>query len=89
MALSGALTQKGFTADTINVSAAVSIEKNGSDWVITHSNLSLRAKFPGIDQAQFKTISEEAKSNCPVSRLLDTEISLDAVLDEGEARATH
>ncbi|UYL09259.1 OsmC family protein [Bdellovibrio sp. SKB1291214] len=89
MALSAALTQKGFTADTLNVNAAVSIEKNGSDWVITHSNLSLRAKIPGIDQTQFKTIAEEAKSNCPVSRLLDTEISLDAVLDEGEARATH
>jgi osmotically inducible protein OsmC len=89
MAFSAALTQKGFTADSINVNAAVSIEKNGSDWVITHSNLVLRAKIPGIDQAQFKSISEDAKNNCPVSRLLDTEISLDAALDEGEMRATH
>ncbi|QLY26758.1 OsmC family protein [Bdellovibrio sp. KM01] len=89
MAFSAALGQKGFNAETINVNAAVSIEKNGSDWVITHSNLVLRAKIPGIDQNQFKTIAEDAKNNCPVSRLLDTEISLDATLDEGEMRATH
>ncbi|WP_413587170.1 OsmC family protein [Bdellovibrio sp. HCB274] len=89
MALAAALTQQNFTPESLQVSAAVSIEKNGSDWVITHSNLVLRAKVPGIDASKFKSIAEDAKNNCPVSRLLDTEISLDASLDEGEMHAQH
>ncbi|MEK2690760.1 OsmC family protein [Bdellovibrio sp. GT3] len=89
MALAAALTQQGITPESLQVNAAVSIEKNGNDWVITHSNLVLRAKIPGIDQNRFNSIAEEAKNNCPVSRLLDTEISLDATLDEGELRAQH
>ncbi|WP_413578206.1 OsmC family protein [Bdellovibrio sp. HCB290] len=89
MALAAALTQQNFTPESLQVSASVSIEKNGADWVITHSNLVLHAKIPGIDSNKFKSIAEDAKNNCPVSRLLDTEISLEANLDEGEVHAQH
>ncbi|MBO9665478.1 MAG: OsmC family protein [Bdellovibrio sp.] len=89
MALSGALSAKGFTAESLEVSATVTLEKSGNDWTVTASHLDLSAKVPGLDQTQFNTIAEDAKNNCPISRLLDTEISLEARLDEGEARVSH
>jgi lipoyl-dependent peroxiredoxin len=73
MKLSFSLNEAGFTADEIATDCAIMFE-NG---VITKSELTLKAKVPGITKEQFETC---AKENCPISKLLNTEISLDAQL---------
>jgi osmotically inducible protein OsmC len=77
MALAGALEKKGYTADRLETSATVSIAKDGDGFKIGSSRLKLRAQVPDIDEKTFRTIAEDAKANCPVSRLLNAEISLD------------
>ncbi len=77
MALSGALSRKGFTADSLDASATVSIEKQKDGFTITSSRLKLRAQVPGIDRKQFEIIAQDAKTNCPVSRVLKADISLE------------
>ena len=77
MALSGALNKKGFTADSLETSATVSLGKDGDGFKIGSSKLKLRARVPDIDEATFTTIAEDAKKNCPVSKVLNAEISLD------------
>jgi lipoyl-dependent peroxiredoxin len=81
MALSHALGQAGFTPDELDARADVSIEPKDGGFAITRSRLTLEARVPGIDQAKFKEIAEQAKANCPVSKALaGVEISLDAKL---------
>ncbi len=77
MALSFGLQEIGFTADTIETSAVITLE-NGA---ITSSALSLKAKIPGINQEQFDQAADKAKANCPISKLLNTEISLEKTLE--------
>lgn len=76
MKLSFSLNEAGFTADEIATDCAITFE-NG---VITKSELTLKAKVPGITKEQFETCAKDAKENCPISKLLNTEISLDAQL---------
>jgi osmotically inducible protein OsmC len=80
MALSLILGEAGFTADEMNTKAEVTIVKQGDGFAITRSHLTLRAKIPGIDEAKFKDLTGVAEKNCPVSKLLNCEISLDARL---------
>lgn len=80
MALSLALGEAGFTAEKMETSAKVSLEKQDAGFSITKSALTLSAKIPGIDDATFQKIAAGAKANCPVSKLLKAEISLDAKL---------
>ncbi|MGE5086285.1 MAG: OsmC family protein [Bacillota bacterium] len=89
MALSGALTAKGFIPDSLTVNATVSLEKKGNDWTVTASHLQLNAQVPGIDPNQFKALSEDAKNNCPISRLLDADISLEARLEGPSSYIAH
>ncbi|MGE9746256.1 OsmC family protein [Bdellovibrio bacteriovorus] len=77
MALSGALAKKGFNAESLDVSATVTLEKSGDGFVIQSSKLKLRALVPGIDRKLFETIAQDAKVNCPVSKVLKAEISLE------------
>ena len=81
MALSGALTKAGFEPKALDVQAAVSIEKDGEGFTIRSSKLKLRAQVPNIDEAKFNAIAEDAKKNCPVSKLLNAEITLEAKLE--------
>ena len=76
MKLSFALQAMNITADSLDVDAEVTLE-NGS---VTSSALRLRAKIPGITEQQFKEATEDAKLNCPISKLLKADISLDASL---------
>jgi osmotically inducible protein OsmC len=76
MALSFELQKGGFTADSLDVTAEVAIE-NGT---ITTSHLTLKAKIPGISEEKFKESAATAKANCPVSKVLNAAISLDASL---------
>ncbi|MDB6060156.1 MAG: OsmC family peroxiredoxin [Verrucomicrobiaceae bacterium] len=80
MALSMILGNEGFTADKIETHAEVTLEKVGEGFEITASHLILTAKIPGIDQAKFDEIANKAKAGCPVSKLLNAKISLDATL---------
>lgn len=81
MALSFALAQAGYKDGALNTRAAVTLDKDGNGFTITKSALSLKGKVPGISGSDFQRIATEAKANCPVSKLLNAEISLDAQLE--------
>ena len=81
MALSAALGQAGFSAESLATDAALSLEQVEGSWTITKVHLSLRAKVPGLDPARFQEIAAGAKANCPVSRVLKADISLEATLE--------
>lgn len=81
MALSAALGQAGFTAESLATDAALTLEQVAGSWTITKVHLSLRAQVPGLDEARFQEIAAGAKANCPVSRVLKADISLEATLE--------
>jgi osmotically inducible protein OsmC len=80
MALAFALQKAGLTPDTLTVDAAVSLDPDGDGFKVSKSALKLVAKVPGIDQAKFDELAEGAKKGCPISKLLNAEITLDATL---------
>ena len=80
MALSLILQNDGLTADSIDTTCTISLNKEGEGFAITRSHLALEAKIPGASQEAFIRATNAAKENCPVSKLYDTEITLDAKL---------
>jgi lipoyl-dependent peroxiredoxin len=80
MALSMILQNEGLTADSIDTTCTISLTKEGEGFAITRSHLALQAKIPGASQEAFIRATNAAKENCPVSKLYDTEITLDAQL---------
>jgi osmotically inducible protein OsmC len=81
MALSGELVGAGFTPDQLDTTGEVTLENvPAKGWSVTASHLVLKAKVPGIDAAKFTEIANKAKTNCPISRLLNATITLDAKL---------
>ncbi|TLX54814.1 OsmC family peroxiredoxin [Stutzerimonas nosocomialis] len=80
MALSMMLGQAGLTADRIETKAEVTLDKSGEGFAITAIALTLDAKVPGADEAQFQQIANQAKEGCPVSKVLNAQISLTATL---------
>jgi lipoyl-dependent peroxiredoxin len=80
MALAFQLQSAGFTPDELDTQAAVTIEQDGGGFKITRSALTLRARAPNLDEATFRRLAETAEKNCPVSRVLNAEITLDATL---------
>lgn len=81
MALSLMLQNEGLKAETIDTTCTISLEKQGDGFAITRSHLDLRAKIPGAAQDAFDRATQAAKEGCPVSKLFDTEITLDAKLE--------
>jgi osmotically inducible protein OsmC len=81
MALSLFLAEKGLTADEIRTTATVSLEQVGGGFSITKVHLDLTAKIPGADETAFQEAAKGAKENCPVSKLFNAEITLDAKLE--------
>jgi osmotically inducible protein OsmC len=81
MALAFALQAEGFTAEEIRTEAAVSLDPDGPGFKISRSALTLRARIPGIDTAKFMALAKGAEQNCPVSKVLNAEITLDARLE--------
>lgn len=81
MALSLMLGQAGLTPDKIETHAAVTLDKVGDGFEITSSHLTVSAKIPGVDQAKFEEIANQAKAGCPVSKLLKAKITMDATLE--------
>ena len=80
MALSLILGEAGFTATRMDSKAVVTLDKVADGFAVTRSHLTLSATIPGIDQAQFAELAGKAKAGCPISKLLNAEISLDATL---------
>ena len=80
MALSNELSKAGIAHPHISTTATVEIKQQDGGFAITKSALTLRAKIPGIDEATFRKHAEGAEKNCPVSKVLNAEITLDAKL---------
>ena len=80
MALSFALAAAGFSDGTLETQAAVTLDKDGDGFRVTRSDLTLKASVPGIDADKFAEVAAGAKKNCPISKVLNCEISLDAAL---------
>lgn len=76
MKLSFVLNEAGFTADDLSVSCTITLE----DGTITGSHLNLKGKVPGITKEKFEACAADAKANCPISKLLSTKITMEAVL---------
>jgi osmotically inducible protein OsmC len=80
MALSLILGEANLKADQMDTMAEVTLEKQGDGFAITSVHLTLRARIPGADKATFDQLAAKAKAGCPVSKLLNTKITLDAAL---------
>lgn len=80
MALSMILGKAGFTPDKLETTATISLEQKDDGFAITTSHLDLTATIPGITEEQFQELAEQAKTGCPVSKLLNAEITLTAKL---------
>ena len=80
MALSGQLGNAGMTAESIETSATLTLEKLEAGFTITAIHLDVVARIPGGDAAKFEQAANNAKAGCPVSRLLNAKITMNAKL---------
>ena len=81
MALSAQLTNAGLKPESIRTTATVSLDKVDSGFAITAVHLDAKAKVPGADQATFEKAANAAKEGCPVSKVLNAKITMDAKLE--------
>src|SRR4029077_11026870 len=81
MALSNQLAQAGFKADTLETTCTITLEQKDGSFAITESHLQLKAKVPGATQEAFDKAVQGAKTGCPVSKLYNTNITLEATLE--------
>jgi osmotically inducible protein OsmC len=89
MALAASLGRAGFSPRRLATQASVSLEQISGNWTITGVHLENEAWIAGISDERFQQIAADAKANCPVSRLLRAEISLNARLEGGEGGEAH
>ena len=80
MALAFQLQAGGYLPTQLTTEAAISLEPEGQGFKITRSALTLRASVPGLDEATFNELAEAAEKNCPLSKVINAEITLDAKL---------
>jgi len=78
MALSAELGKAGITAESINATATVSLDKVDAGWAVTESHLDVVGKVPGGDREKFMTAAAAAKAGCPISKLLNAKVTMDA-----------
>ena len=81
MALSGQLGKAELKAESIETTAAVTLDKTDAGFTITAVHLDVLARVPGASQEAFDTAANNAKAGCPVSRVLNAEITMDARLE--------
>ena len=81
MALSGQLGNAGLTAESIKTKASVKLDKVEGGFAIVSVHLEVRARVPGADKDAFTTAANNAKAGCPVSKVLNAEITMDAQLE--------
>ena len=77
MALSFKLAEAGFTDGSLTTNAEVTLEKQDDGFAVIKSALSTKGKVDGLDRAKFEELAEDAKANCPISKLLTCEITLE------------
>jgi osmotically inducible protein OsmC len=80
MALSFALAKEGIEHGKLETSAKVQLDKDGDGFKVSRSDLSLKALVPGMAEDQVRQIAEDAKANCPISKLLNAEITLEVTM---------
>jgi len=81
MALSAQLGNAGMTAQALDTTATVTLEKTDAGFTITAVHLQVKARIPGADKSKFDEAAANAKQGCPVSRLFNTKITMDAQLE--------
>jgi osmotically inducible protein OsmC len=81
MALSAELGKAGLVPETIRTSSALTMDKLDSGWTVTQSHLDVTVKIPGADKGKFEAAANAAKAGCPISRLLNAKITMDAKLE--------
>jgi osmotically inducible protein OsmC len=81
MALSLQLSLAGLKAESLETACTITMEQKDGAFAITESHLELKARIPGASQEAFQTAAQAAKSGCPVSKLFNTAITLDAQLE--------
>ena len=82
MALSSELGLCGFHPTRIETTATATLEDKAAGWTVTHIQLDVRATVPDASPARFIDAAIAAKTNCPIARLLNTNISMNATLDQ-------
>jgi lipoyl-dependent peroxiredoxin len=82
MAFSGQLENAGMKPERISTTAHLTLEKLDAGWTTTAIHLVVTAKVPGADPAAFQKAADNAKAGCPVSRLLNTKITMEATLEK-------
>jgi osmotically inducible protein OsmC len=80
MALSAELGKEGMTAESIDTTAALTMEKTDAGFTITAVHLDVKVKIPGADPQKFDAAAQGAKKGCPVSRVLNANITMTAAL---------
>ena len=81
MALSGELGKAGLVPEELKTTATVSLDKLDAGWTVTESHLEVVGKVPGATPDTFRAAAEAAEKGCPISRLLNTKITMDAKLE--------
>jgi osmotically inducible protein OsmC len=81
MALSGQLGNADLTAESIRTTASVKLEKTDAGFTVTEVHLQVVARVPGASQEAFETAANNAKAGCPISRLLNAKITMEAQLE--------
>jgi osmotically inducible protein OsmC len=82
MATSLMLAGAGHTDGTLETTCKVTLEKQGDGFAVTRSALSLTGRVPGIGRAEFEGLAGQAKAGCPISKLLNCEITLETAFEE-------
>jgi osmotically inducible protein OsmC len=80
MALSGQLGERGMTAESIKATATVTLDKTAAGWAVTASHLDVKVSIPGVDRTKFEEAANAAKEGCPISKLLNAKITMNAEL---------
>lgn len=81
MATSAQLGNAGITAQSVAATASVALEKVGDGFAVTSSHLDVTIKAPGADRAKVQTAAENAKNGCPISKLLNAKITMQATIE--------
>ncbi|WP_447600339.1 OsmC family protein [Nitrospira sp. Nam80] len=81
MALSGQLGSASLTPQQLSTTATVTFEKLDAGWTVTQIHLDVKGKVPNADQAAWDKATQAAKTGCPISKLLNTKITMDAKLE--------
>jgi osmotically inducible protein OsmC len=81
MALSAQLGEAGLVPEKLETAATITFEKVDAGWTVTQIHLDVKGKVPNADTAAWEKASTAAKTGCPISRLLNTSITMDARLE--------